>query len=277
MSQLSWLLAGLAPGVALVAYGQGRARLAARGIDWPPRRVLAMVGGCLCVAGALSPPVVAAAHSFPGHVLQHLVLAMVAPLLLARAAPVTLALRTLAPRSRRLLLRALHSRWSVLVTRPAVVAVVQVVPLYLLYLTPLYPALHGRPWLHVLVHGHMVASGCLMSWVLVGADPMPRRSSLPARLVLLGTVGAAHDVLAKLVYADPGRLGGDPAGVRLGAQWLAYGSAAVEVALAVVLMAGWYQAGGRRLEHEQRRAAAQVDRVRGLPSAPRSRGWVSRP
>jgi putative copper resistance protein D len=44
------------------------------------------------------------------HMVQHMVLTMVVPLLLALGAPVTLALRTLPRRPRRWLLAVLHSR-----------------------------------------------------------------------------------------------------------------------------------------------------------------------
>ncbi|NDI47309.1 cytochrome c oxidase assembly protein [Goekera deserti] len=252
-----WVLPALVLLLPLVLYGTGCARLAGRGARWPVGRPAAWSAGLACAAAALSPPATAAAGQFPGHVLQHLLLTMAAPLLLSRAAPVTLALRTLPPAPRRLLLRMLHGRWARSLTRPAVVAVLAVAPLYPLYLTSAYASLHDHPLLHAAVHGHMVAAGLLVAWVLVGVDPVPGRPPVATRVVLLLVVAAGHDVLARLVYAraDTGLLG-DPDAVRAGALLLSYGSAVLEGLLVVVLMADWYRAGGRALRHERRRAAA---------------------
>lgn len=44
------------------------------------------------------------------HMIQHMMLSMIAPIFLALGAPVTLALRTLPPRGRKALLAVVHSR-----------------------------------------------------------------------------------------------------------------------------------------------------------------------
>jgi len=54
-----------------------------------------MLAGSLCVGIALLPPLASHDDRFEVHVIQHLLLAMVAPAFLVLSAPATLALRTL--------------------------------------------------------------------------------------------------------------------------------------------------------------------------------------
>ena len=62
-----------------------------------------MLAGALCTAAAVLPPIASHDELFPVHVGQHLLLGMAAPAFLALSAPVTLALRTLPRRPRRIL------------------------------------------------------------------------------------------------------------------------------------------------------------------------------
>ncbi|SDX59702.1 Cytochrome c oxidase assembly factor CtaG [Modestobacter sp. DSM 44400] len=249
----AWL-ALLLPATAAALYLAGWGVLRRRRTAWPRTRLLAAAGGLTVAAAALSPPLVAGTGEFPWHVAQHLALVMLAPLLLACSAPVTLALRTLPRRPRRGLLRVLHSAPLRVLTAPAVVVPLELGSLAALYLTPLSGLLHASPLAHVLVHEHMVLTGCLVSWLLIGADPMPRRLSTPARAAVLVLLSAGHGVLAKLLYAHPPAGLGAADEVRAGAELLYYGGDAIELVLAVAVMAEWYRRTGRRLRAEQRRA-----------------------
>jgi putative membrane protein len=255
----------LSPVVAAAGlYLWGRLRLSRSGIGWPAGRTWAALAGSACVAAALAPPLADRDGYFPAHVVGHLLLAMLAPLLLALSAPVTLALRALprgsgwagAPRT--LLLGALHSRSARVLTWPVTVVVLEVGSLYALYLGPLFGWMHEQPWLHLFVHAHMFLSGCLLSWLLVGPDPLPHRPSTRARVLVLLLVAGSHDVLAKVMYAVALPAAGPVEQVRLGAQWLFYGGDLVELLLAVALMTAWYRRTGRRVAHERRRAPAPV-------------------
>jgi putative membrane protein len=250
----AWALALALPIVGGALYVAGVAVLVRRATAWPPGRSLAVAAGLGCVALALSPPVTDRTDVFGGHVVQHLLLTMLAPLLLAWSAPVTLALRTLPRRPRRVLLGLLHSRPVRLLTAPAVVVVLELGSLALLHLTPLYGLVHTSPGLHALVHGHMFLAGCLVSWLLAGADPVPGRPSTPGRLGVLVVLAAGHAVLAKLLYADPPAVLGAAGEVRRGAELLYYGGDLVELLLAVAVMAEWWRRTGRRLRAEERRA-----------------------
>ncbi len=238
------------------AYAAGLARLRARGAEWPAGRVVAAAGGLVALGAAVAPPL-ADADAFPVHVVQHLLLAMVAPALLALAAPVLLALRTLPGPWRRRLLTVVHSRAVRVLMWPPVVLVLDLGGMYAYYLTGLFELSHQQPVLHVVVHAHMLLAGCLLAWLLVGADPVPHRPSVGVGLLVLLVAAGAHDVLAKLMYAYALPTGAGPrTQIEVGAQIMYVGGDLVEVGLAVALMWAWYRRTGRALAHERRRAAA---------------------
>lgn len=208
------------------------------------RRAAALVALVALVAAVV---LLRAGHaSFPTHVAGHLLLAQVAPLALAWSAPVTLALRRSDPPRRRLLVRLLRSRPLGLVTAAPVLLALHVGGMYAFYLTGLFHLAHAHPWLNLLVHVHMFLAGYLLSWYLVGADPVPSRPSTTTRLLVLLIAAGSHDVLAKLMYARLLPLHAGPAEqVQLGAQVMYYGGDAVTVLLATAVMAKWYVSGRR--------------------------------
>jgi len=74
-------------------------------------RTAAFLAGCGLLAVALLPPVASfAGTDFRGHMVQHILLGMYAPLALALGAPVTLLLRALPPARARHLAGLLRSR-----------------------------------------------------------------------------------------------------------------------------------------------------------------------
>lgn len=229
-------------------YAAGVLALRRRGDGWPPQRTGCLVLGVLLGGLALTPPMATYDELFRVHVGQHLLLAMVAPALLALSAPVTLALRLLRPRSRRRLVRLLHSRGVAVVSSPVVAVVLDVGGMYALYLTGLHERAEESPALHAAVHLHMFLGGCLLAWVVVGVDPVRRRTTVTTRLVTLVVASALHDILAKVLYAHHLPAGsGALAERQQGAVLMYYGGTVVDVALAAVVMAQWYSATGRRM------------------------------
>lgn len=256
------------------AYGAGVVALHRRGDHWPPARAAAFAAGLVVLAVGFVPPVGTHDGDFRFHVLQHLLIAMVAPLLLAVSAPVTLALRVTPRAVRTRLLRVLHSRAVTALTRPAVVLVAEVGSLYALYLTPLYAETEAHLWVHVLVHLHMILTGCLFSWAVAGRDPMPHRASTRGRLLLLFLAAGSHDLLAKLMYAHDRPHGAGPvADLQFGAQLMYYGGDAVEVALALAVLTSLVRP--RRAGTAPRRPARRT-RARAAPGVGAHRWWTPR-
>jgi putative membrane protein len=241
--------------IAAAAYALGVRRLVRRGDRWPLARSVAALTGLGTLGVALLPPVSTHADVFAVHVTGHLLQAMLAPLLLALSAPVTLVLRTVAVPVRRRLLAVVHSRAARVLTWAPLVLALEIGGMYAFYLTPLFGLAHEYEGLYVLVHVHMVLAGWLFSTLVAGRDPLPHRPGLPGALTLLLLAGAAHGILAKLMYAhDLPALAGTPAQVQLGAQVMFSGGDLVELATAAAVMRAWYAHEGR----EQRRAAARA-------------------
>ncbi|MFC4149405.1 cytochrome c oxidase assembly protein, partial [Micromonospora mangrovi] len=158
------------------------------GRGWDHRRTASFgLGAALLVAGLAWP-----ARGLPGHMWQHLLLGMLAPLALVLGAPGTLALRTVDPRVGRAALRLLRHPLARVLAHPVTGLLLTAGGLWLLLLTPLYRATLANPSLHALVHLHFVLSGYLFAWSIAGPDPGPHRPRVPARLVVLGLAVAAH-------------------------------------------------------------------------------------
>lgn len=210
-----------------------------RGV-WPWWRTGLWLAGLVCAGTALVGPLALAGRAgFTGHMVGHLLLGMIAPLLLVLAAPVSLALRALpAPGARRLsgVLRSLPVR---VVSHPATAAVLNAGGLWLLYVSPLYHLMHSSVWVHGLVHAHVLLAGTVFTAAIISPDPNPHRASLRLRAVVMVAFIAAHSILAKWLYAHP-PAGVDTADARMGAQLMYYGGDVVDVVLLVLLFLGWY-------------------------------------
>src|SRR2546421_4289010 len=139
-------------------YLYGVARLRARGDRWPAARtVLFLVAGL----GSIAAVTMSGLGTYDdtllsAHMIQHMVLTMLAPIFLALGAPVTLALRTLPVRGRRVLVAVLHSRVAKVLAFPLVAYALFVVTPFALYFTPLYRLTLEHNWLHEWVHVHFV-------------------------------------------------------------------------------------------------------------------------
>jgi putative membrane protein len=181
-------------------------------------------------------------HDFRVHMLGHTLLGMLGPLLLVLAAPATLALRALPVQDARRVSAVLRRPLVAGVSHPVVAAVVNVGGLWLLYRTGLYTASTGSPILHLLVHLHVFLAGCLFALAIVGPDPAPHRPGPPVRAVVLILAIAAHNVLAKTIYAFPPP-GVDPAQAAGAGRLMYYAALPVELTMIAVLCREWARTG----------------------------------
>lgn len=191
----------------------------------------------LALVPALSPY---PSGDFRGHMNQHLLLGMYAPLALVLGAPMTLLLRSIPRRHGQKIGRILRSRPAHLLAHPIVTLTLTIGGLVALYFTPLYAAASGSPPLHALIHLHFLLTGYLFAWVIAGPDPAPQRPSVYARLVLLGVAIAAHAVISQLIYA--GLFTQVPVTaeqLRGAGSLMYYGGDIAELLLALALLANW--------------------------------------
>jgi cytochrome c oxidase assembly factor CtaG len=197
--------------VAAALYGYGVYRLRLRGDHWPPGRTVAFgLGGLGSIAAVTVTGIEAYDDTLLSvHMVQHMVLSMVGPIFLALGAPVTLALRTLPPDPRKVLLAVLHSRVVKVLTFPLVAFALFIANPFILYFTNVYRLTLEHEWLHELVHVHFVVTGCLFFWPLLGLDPLPNRWPYPARALLMVLSVPFHTVLGLTIMQSRTLVGGD--------------------------------------------------------------------
>ena len=191
------VLLGTAAILAAAVYLYGVRRLASRGVAWGRGRTTAWVAGCAVVLLATSSGLgFYSPAMFSVHMISHMALNMLAPILLCMGGPVTLALRVLPtagrdqpPGPREWLLAAVHSGAAKALTNPGVAAVLFVGSFYVLYFTPLFDDALRFHWAHQLMYLHFLAVGYLFFWPLIGTDTAPNRLPHLGRLaVLLATM-----------------------------------------------------------------------------------------
>jgi len=259
--------AGLA--VALYVLAVVRARS-----PWPARRGLAFAGGVACVVIALQSGIGAFDDRLLSvHMVQHLLLLEVAPLMLLAGRPGLLALRA-APRDarpwmvRRLeALRPLtHPVWCLALFGAVVAAT---------HLPGFYDATLRHPVLHDSEHVLYLLAGLLMWWPLVDADPLARRRLsgmgrlvyLIAAMVPMTILGAYLDRHTSLVYAGyaaPARALGVSAVVdqqQAGAIMWVIGST-------LMIVAGLWQAMAAMVEEERRLVVRERRAALGVEQGP---------
>jgi cytochrome c oxidase assembly factor CtaG len=200
------------PLAAALAYALGLARAGDR-VGAP---ALAWAAGVLALAVALSPPVDGWADArLSAHMVQHLLIAMVAAPLLAAGAPVRVALRGLRRPARRRLATALHARPVRWLAHPATGWAAFTAVMLGTHLTGLYGLALRHPAVHGLEHLAYLAAGLAYWAPLVGADPLPVRTGSAGRVVWLlasmppmGLLGAwlLTGPLRYPEYAGPGAL-----------------------------------------------------------------------
>ncbi|TCP57487.1 putative copper resistance protein D [Tamaricihabitans halophyticus] len=194
------LILGLAAVLAAFWYLRAVTRLRRRGDHWSRWRTVAWLLGCLVVLLATSSGIgFFSPGSFSMHMVVHMLLGMLAPVLLVQGGPVTLALRTLPPEPRGWLVSLMHSRAARIATNPVLVTVVYVGSYYLLYLSDLFETAMLEHWSHQLMNVHFLVSGYLFFWLVSGVDRPPRPMVHLAKLGMLFAVMPFHAFFGVIV------------------------------------------------------------------------------
>lgn len=195
-----WLTASL---VAIALYAVGVILLRRRGDTWPVGRLVSWTLGWLVVVWATCAGVGwYAPTSFALHMISHMALAMLAPVLLVLGGPITLALRAIRPARggargpREWITWALHTPVTRFLTHPAYVLFIYTVGLYGLYYSGLYTTLMATHLGHLAMQVHFLAAGYLFYWVVIGVDAGPRSLPYSARLILLMASLVIHSFFA---------------------------------------------------------------------------------
>jgi putative copper resistance protein D len=135
---------------------------------------------------ALDGPIDAGAtRSFSVHMLQHLLLTMVAAPLLILGAPITLALHASGPTTRRRLASALGSVPFRVLGNPLVTWSLFFAVIWGAHVSGLFEAALRSTTVHALEHIAFLTTALLFWLPVVAADPSPGRLSHPARILYL--------------------------------------------------------------------------------------------
>ena len=171
-------------------------RLRARGRKWPVKRLASfLVAELLLAVSLLSGLATFDDTSFTDHMWQHVGLAMLAPVFLALSAPVTLLLQSSNRRVQTAVLKVIHSPVARLLSSPFVTWPLYGMSLFTLYFTSLYPDTLTNSTLHQFVHLHLLITGCLFYWPVIGVDPLPRRLNYGVKILYLMLALPFHTIL----------------------------------------------------------------------------------
>ena len=256
-------------------------RLRSRGDRWPLGRTVSFVllgMGSFYVATSSG----LAAYDtvlLSVHMVQHMILSMVAPLFLALGAPVTLALRALPAAPRRWLTAVLHSRAAKVLSFPPLTFLLFVVSPWALYFTGWYEASLRSTYVHEMTHLHLVLVGALFFWPLVGVDPVPGRVGYPFRMMMVFLTLPFHAFLGTTIMNQEELVAGewytslpmnwlpDPADDQHLAGGLLWGSGdVVGLAFFGVLFVQWVRSSMQEARREDRRLDRIEARAQAHPS-----------
>lgn len=191
-----WLTISL---LGIAVYLNGVRILTARGDKWPVARTLSWVTGMLVLLYVTNgAPNAYQEYLFSVHMVGHMMLSMLVPVLLVPGAPVTLLSRAQAPRTdgskglREWVLWAVHTPYAWFISHPLFAGLNFALSLVMFYYTPLFrwaTEQHlGHQWMIV----HFLITGYLFVQSLMGVDPQPHKPAFPVKLMLLIGTMAFH-------------------------------------------------------------------------------------
>jgi cytochrome c oxidase assembly factor CtaG len=234
----------------------------------PRRRSVAFGLGMVAVAVALLSGIDRYDTTlFSVHMVQHLLLAMVAAPLIALGAPITLVLRVSSPATRRRwVLPVLHSRVVRVLAFPVVAWVLFAGVMWVAHFSALFDAALEDPLLHDLEHALFLGTGLLFWWPAVALDPAPWRMPHPLRALYVFLQMPQNTFLAVVIlgasaplyphYVTLARSWGptplEDQQTAAGIMWLA-GDVIFLIAILAIL-AGWMRAEARDASARGRRA-----------------------
>lgn len=200
-----WSPFSIAVAVGLAGFGYWYLRaervLSARGRRWPAARAGSFLGGLVMVELALGSPVATFTNQyFEAHVIQHLLLMVGAPALLALGAPSTLLLQTASRRTKLAWLKALRSTPFAVLTHPISVAAIYLGVMFVFFLTPLINTAMLHMGLMDALNLGFLLGGCLYWWPMVGKDPIVHwKMGYGANLAALLVGGAMETFLGVVI------------------------------------------------------------------------------
>jgi putative copper resistance protein D len=170
----------------------------------PAYRSWLFCAGLAAIGVALLSPIEAYEGSlFSVHMVQHMLLELVAAPLLLAGAPNTLALRVSTPSVRRRLLSILQSRLMHAVSFPVVAWVLFAAVNWGWHFSVLYDQALENTALHYFQHATFLGAALLFWWPVVGADPSPWRMPHPVRILYVFLAMPQNSFLGVAISSAP--------------------------------------------------------------------------
>jgi putative membrane protein len=175
---------------------------------FPASRAAAFAAGAVAAGAALGPPLdPLSAWLLSAHMIQHLVLMLLAAPLLLIGTPLRLARQSGVPAIERAAGRVAHSRVLYAVTWPPAAWGLFAATLVGSHFSPLYEAALEHPAVHAAEHGLYLAAALIFWYPVVGLDPSPWRMGYGLRLLYLtaaipvqSMIGAALSSATRPLY-----------------------------------------------------------------------------
>jgi putative membrane protein len=208
---------------------------------------------------------------FSDHMLQHVLLTLVASPLLALGAPITLLLRvTRTEPRRRFILPVLHSRIVRVLAFPVVSWALFAAVMWGTHFSPLFERSLEEPFIHDLEHLLFLSAGLLFWWPAIALDPAPWRMPHPVRAMYLFLQMPQNTFLALAIYSASAPLYAHYANLQLtwgpnalvdqrlagGLMWII--GDLVFVSAIVLVIAGWMRFEERNTGRREAHADAQL-------------------
>jgi cytochrome c oxidase assembly factor CtaG len=267
---------GIAVGLMLWRWAVRRVNAAHPGNPVPRSRTLAFLGGMAAIAIALMSGIDRYDTSlFSVHMVQHVLLTLVAAPLIALSGPITLALRVVSPDTRRtVLLPILHARLTRILAFPVVAWLLLASVMWVTHFSPLFDAALEDPLIHDLEHALYLGAALLFWWPAVARDPAPWRMTHPVRAMYTFLQMSQNTFLAVVLlnvqevlyhhYATLARPWGLPPladqQLAAGIMWLT--GDLIFLGAIMAILVGWSRAEGRDAARSDRRAATELAEIR---------------
>jgi len=242
----------------------------------PRRRSVAFAGGMLAIAFALLSGIDQYDTTlFSIHMVQHVLLTLVAAPLIALSAPVTLMLRVASPATRkRWILPVLHSRVLRFLAFPVVAWLLFAAAMWVSHFSPLFDAALENPFIHDVEHVIYLATALLFWWPAVALDPAPWRMSHPARALYVFLQMTQNTFLSVVIlnaqtvlyphYATVQRTWGPTPleDQQIAAAFMWVIGDMLFLAASFAILVGWSRAETRATERTDRQAALEMAAIR---------------
>jgi len=242
----------------------------------PRRRTVAFVGGMVAIAFALLSGIDQYDTTlFSIHMVQHVLLTLVAAPLIALSAPVTLVLRVASPQTRKKwILPVLHSRALRFLAFPVVAWILFAAAMWVSHFSPLFDAALENPWIHDFEHAIYLITALLFWWPAVALDPAPWRMSHPARALYVFLQMTQNTFLSVVIlnaqtvlyphYATVQRSWGPTPleDQQIAAAFMWVVGDMIFLAASFAILVGWSRAEARATDRTDRRAAEEMAAIR---------------